>query len=542
MVPFVLFEANDGFPRQPDRASLLHRYRTGYQTVGQPRAALAWRSKIPPDTTDSAWPSYPVHDRLHRYRTGYQTVGQPRLAFSRPSPPRLDLEEFDPRRANWYRVAQATVAIPTQPWLAYTRPALPQFAPEDYPPQRARPYPFGTAAVVVQLTQPWLAYLTPRPTQQIEEQPRAPADLTGLHRFRPGYQTVGQPPLALTRPPLPRLESEEYQPARQDLAALHRFRQSFQTVGQPLWMFYWRSTIPDTTDSAWPHYDLTGLLHTFRPTYQTVGQPLWMMGWRSKVPDIPDDTWPHYDPTRTFWQFQTMLPTYGMAAIAGPAQPVLYEANDGFPRQPDRTGPALLLFNRGTVAAPTQSTPWFQYAWRSTVPPQIEDFPARGAAPWIFNTQQVTQGVGSSAMRSPATPIFYESNDGFPRQPDRSNFQTYRQIVPPPSVYQPTIVFRRWVPDVAAEDLTPRSTAQAIWALRSKPATFMRVMAVKPGIYDGQYRSIQDVFDVLVIDFADANADPVLGWMIQVPQSTPGQERTLCGYSSQLDSFRRTII
>jgi len=101
-------------PIQPDHAKL-HRYRTGYQTVGQswwklwPRFVGAPDPEIQPPPPDNQtlfkfraititsgpgqpfflWPRFvgsadpeidpvqPDHTRLHRYRTGYQTVGQP---------------------------------------------------------------------------------------------------------------------------------------------------------------------------------------------------------------------------------------------------------------------------------------------------------------------------------------------------------------------------------------------------------------------------------------------------------------------------------
>lgn len=138
------------------------------------------------------------------------------------------------------------------------------------------------------------------------------ADHTLLHRYRTGFQTVGQPWIALTRAPTPRLEPEaltipptNYAPLfgitvapaapastswplwwassiptfadveirRADHNALHRFRTVYQTVGQPVWALHWRSSVPDTADRAWPSYDQNQGLHRYRVGYQTVGQP-----------------------------------------------------------------------------------------------------------------------------------------------------------------------------------------------------------------------------------------------------------------------------
>jgi hypothetical protein len=105
------------------------------------------------------------HNLIHRYRTGYQTVGQPLLAFTRPRAPSVEAESFSVNSPTvirssappsggqpWFLLyqpvsrpieqptayslaiagavsQQVTVAATTQqPWLAYTKPATPTWA------------------------------------------------------------------------------------------------------------------------------------------------------------------------------------------------------------------------------------------------------------------------------------------------------------------------------------------------------------------------------------------------------------------------------
>jgi len=101
-------------PVQPDHTKL-HRYRVGYQTVGQPWQLL-W-----PRFVGSAEPEVPppppVHVALHLYRHGYQTVGQPFFIWPRfvgsaepeiPPPPPFDQTLF----AYLGRIVQPTGNVP----------------------------------------------------------------------------------------------------------------------------------------------------------------------------------------------------------------------------------------------------------------------------------------------------------------------------------------------------------------------------------------------------------------------------------------------
>jgi hypothetical protein len=80
----------------------------------------------------------------------------------------------------------------------------------------------------------------------------------------------------------------------------------------------------------------------------------------------------------------------------------------------------------------------------------------------------------------------------------------------------------------------------------------LRVQAVAAGFYNGSYRNIGDVFDLLqVADFADSIASfvpagnpdyPVYGWMLSVPATTPLFSFASTGLATQRLSPRRTVL
>ena len=143
----------------------------------------------------------------------------------------------------------------------------------------------------------------------------------------------------------------------------------------------------------------------------------------------------------------------GTAPVRGASQVVLYEANDGFPRQPDRSWPVNLIarapavlpqpwvaytrpalprleqedyraqraypFPWGAVAPATaQTQPWWlwrqQARWDFDLPWVV----TRGPSLFAFYQQAITQGTTFS--RGPTYYVLHEANSGFPRQPDRS--------------------------------------------------------------------------------------------------------------------------
>jgi hypothetical protein len=112
--------------------SALHRYRTGYQTVGQPWALRYRPAKSPQDIEPDA-ARLPL-GRLHLYRVGYQTVGQPwHLLYRRPQT-RIEIEDHLAARAPNplpFRGAAPVIATPGQPWYLWPRAQADQTVEPD---------------------------------------------------------------------------------------------------------------------------------------------------------------------------------------------------------------------------------------------------------------------------------------------------------------------------------------------------------------------------------------------------------------------------
>jgi hypothetical protein len=80
----------------------------------------------------------------------------------------------------------------------------------------------------------------------------------------------------------------------------------------------------------------------------------------------------------------------------------------------------------------------------------------------------------------------------------------------------------------------------------------MRVQAVAPGFYQGDYKDIGDVFDIFnMSDFCSSTvslvplgnpAYPLYGWMLQVPSTTPLFSWAAYGNSSPKSSFQRYVV
>ena len=263
-----------------------------------------------------------------------------------------------------------------QPRLAYSVPSTLRVDAEDYSPQRARPYPFGSVASVVQ-PQPW--WLWPRARAQDQQIDDTPRSSSALHLYRVGYQTVGQP-----------------------------------------YFLGWRSAVPSITDDAWPHYDLTGNLHLYRVGYQTVGQPrialttpalprldaedyspqrvrpypfgtvvpiayqpyflLWL---KSQRVDPADEFWLTKDRIRDFYAFVhgPQGPTYWTPNQYMPVLHPRIDDDTGFPRQPDRTWPSVLLTRIAPVFPSHPNTSRF------------------GTSPWLIPTWQDESSIHSWQLK-----------------------------------------------------------------------------------------------------------------------------------------------
>jgi hypothetical protein len=299
--------------------TLLHRYRVGYQTVGQQQSVLRWKTSTPdagevydvksarPDlhlyrvgyqtvgqgylpwfptakANQSVEPEQRVDQNgLHRFRTGYQTVGQP-FALWPGAQRRVDAEEYFPAKPTDltpFRGTQAVAAVPGQPWFFF-KPAV---APQDIEPDAIRrDYAnillFGrTTPVVVTVGAPW--YLWIPPIQRIEPEEDARRTNYGLlHLYRTGYQTVGQPwylwPVA--KPEQPPQEDAQ----RVDHKRLHTYRVGYQTVGQS-WLYWGKTQLPAEVEDYRPPPPAN--LYPYRPSPLVAlpGQP-WTF-WKLAIAD-----------------------------------------------------------------------------------------------------------------------------------------------------------------------------------------------------------------------------------------------------------------
>lgn len=243
--------------------TLLHRFRTGFQTVGQQQQVLRWKSTQPglPEEYEvkSARPD------LHLYRTGFQTVGQGYRQWPRTTN-RVEAEEYTPPKPvdlTPFRGSAPVVTTSGAPWYLW-KPAPQRIEPEEYETRKAGDLtPFRNSAPVVTAPgAPWYLWAPPIPRIEPEEDARR-ADHTLLNRYRVGYQTVGQPWLYWIKPPN-RVDADEY--TVPGPASLAPFRQITITAsaGQP-W-FMWPSARGDQTVEQHPAITLHALaLEPFRP-------------------------------------------------------------------------------------------------------------------------------------------------------------------------------------------------------------------------------------------------------------------------------------
>jgi hypothetical protein len=167
-------------------------------------------------------------------------AGQPWYLWPQTSP-RMEAESFEPHRvtpdAHIYRVGFQTVG---QSWFLWQNTS-PRIEPESYTAGRASLYWQWSAPATVTGGQPW--YLWPLSGRGAAIEPyESRSAAPDLHRYRTGFQTVGQPYALLgwqsTRQ---RSETEDYTSRRPDAywwwaTALP------QVFGQPYNLLYWQST------------------------------------------------------------------------------------------------------------------------------------------------------------------------------------------------------------------------------------------------------------------------------------------------------------
>lgn len=122
--PFFIWPATQRIDEPPaitwrDDYTALHRYRTGFQTVGQPYA-LIWNSK--PDVRfEPEVVRQSDHSALNLYRVGFQTVGQPWDTWRAYQQPSFEPEQIIAPQVNFaaFRQYIPATAGPGQPWYLW---------------------------------------------------------------------------------------------------------------------------------------------------------------------------------------------------------------------------------------------------------------------------------------------------------------------------------------------------------------------------------------------------------------------------------------
>lgn len=135
-------------------------------------------------------------------------------------------------------------------------------------PNHSSPLFFGRSTATVVPGQPW--YLWQSPRQELSREEIAPRSHDGLHVYRTGFQTVGQPWALFFRQPYPAFEPEIIEPVQSELQPYRQTAPVVATAGQPF--FIWQAQrygVEQDLDARPANHDG---LHRFRVGYQTVGQ------------------------------------------------------------------------------------------------------------------------------------------------------------------------------------------------------------------------------------------------------------------------------
>ena len=163
----------------------LHRYRTGFQTVGQPWQLL-WKQPaiwFEPEVIRS-----PDHSALNRFRTTFQTVGQPWNTWQAYRQPTLELEQIPAQQFPLFAYRQFAPAAPvaTQPFWIYQAYRQPDFEPEKIVSPQYALYPYRQfVPATAGAGQPWYLWPPIQITIEPEEKMYRENHDLSLYPFRP---------------------------------------------------------------------------------------------------------------------------------------------------------------------------------------------------------------------------------------------------------------------------------------------------------------------------------------------------------------------
>jgi len=115
-------------------------------------------------------------------------------------------------------------------------------------------------------------------------------------------------------------ETADIQPSV-DLQAIHRYRPGFQTVGQPVWSLYWRGRVPEAQEVAYtPPAPVN--LYQYHGTFTVPVGQAWLMWPKARMPEAAEEPLYRFD----YGKYQML---YGRTRII-PTGPIPhYEINLG---------------------------------------------------------------------------------------------------------------------------------------------------------------------------------------------------------------------
>lgn len=361
-----------------------------------------------------------------------------------------------------------------------------------------------------------------------------------LHRYRPNYQTVGQPLRAMPFVSSGSAAAEDFSTVRAQ-PDLHRYRTGFQTVGIT-WQMAWASTRPPDLEGFEPHR-LKPDAHIFRVGYQTVGQS-WLL-WPQTKPAIEPEA---YTAIRAslYWQRSAAMaatggqPWFLWLVVSPRLEPETFDRHNNQDINQYRQA-----FQ--TVGQPLRAMPFVSGGSAAA-----ETYEAPRAQPDLHRYRTGFQTVGqpyallswqSTRQRSEAES--YES-----RRP--SLYWQWSTALAPIGGQPWNLLYwqsARQRYDVEEYRLSAR-TSQWMWTtpvVISGPL----VRAVAAGIYKGHYKNVGDVFQLdSISDLSDSTVDyfagtsdsPVYGWMQVLTYSLNLLEQSQFLTGTVRDKPRRTVL
>lgn len=400
--------------RRPDQASL-HRYRVGYQTVGQ--SFSLWPPPAKGDQTVPEDAQRVGQNQLHRFRTTYQTVGQPYALWPKAQQ-RFDEDGYSqtkPVDLTQFRSTQA--AVVGQPWYLWKKQALPEQS--DVIVLGALAVANPQALAVAQPGQPWYLWPVAKADQAVEpDATRADHSQRLLFGKQAAAASPGQP-FFLWPPRKPTVEAEDYTVPKPSHLVLTRV--TTPTVTQQ-WFVY-KPTVSDQTVEDDPFRVDQQKTHRYRSVAVTVTGAPWYL-W----PKVKSD--------------QTVEP------------------------DADRTDHAKrLFFGRTTTAVP--GAPW--YLWR----PQVRHTEPEGyevPKPSNFALTRVTTSAVAQWFFYKPTAIDQAAEDD-PARLDQQKLHRYRSAPAPANPGQPWYMWPSAKADQSTEP-NPRVTdhAGALYPFLPHPA------------------------------------------------------------------------